>query len=124
MPYPALARQLALLLLATAGPLCFASRDCDSPPAAWQPRSAVQALAERNGWTLDRLKIDDGCYEIRGRDQDGRPFKAKLDPASLQVLRMRRGEHGHHDADRDRLRDRRGASSPPSPPASSSGVRE
>jgi len=85
---------LAILLL-TAQPV-RAEDECDAPPDAWQPRSAVHALAERNGWRIDRVKIDDGCYEVKGRDADDRRFKAKLDPATLKVVRIKR-EHGDHE---------------------------
>jgi hypothetical protein len=67
-----------------------AQADCDVPTANWQPRSAVQALAERNNWRIDKLKIDDGCYEVRGQDENGYRFKAKLDPATLEVVNMKR----------------------------------
>lgn len=85
-------RRIALAMLVLAVQPVWAEDDCDAPPETWQPRSAVRALADRNGWQIDKLKIDDGCYEIKGRDVDGRRFKAKLDPATLKVLRMRR-EH-------------------------------
>ena len=58
--------------------------------ASWQPRSAVEALAQRNGWQIDHLKIDDGCYEIKGRDSEGFRIKVKLDPATLDVVKMKR----------------------------------
>lgn len=87
------ARRIALAMLVLAVQPVRAEDDCDASPEAWQPRSAVRALADRNGWQIDKLKIDDGCYEIKGRDVDGRRFKAKLDPATLKVLRMRRDEH-------------------------------
>ena len=49
----------------------LADDDCFVPMAEWQPRDAVERLAEENGWTLRRIKIDDGCYEIDGRDAEG-----------------------------------------------------
>ena len=78
-----------------------ASPSCDVPAESWQPREAVLALAARQRWQVDRLKVDDGCYEIKGRDADGRRFKAKIDPATLEVLRIR---HEHRERDRDRER--------------------
>ena len=65
---------------------------------------------------MQRLKIDDGCYEIRGKDADGREFKAKLDPETLQVVKMKRrdGEHERaRDQERTRERDRDGRSPAP-----------
>lgn len=124
-----LARSLALALLVVAGQPARSSDDCDAPPESWQPRSAVTALAQRNGWQVDRLKIDDGCYEIKGRDAEGRRFKAKLDPATLKVLRLKR-ERGDRDRERERERDRehderRAPVAPapaPVPPATSAAV--
>ena len=111
-----LARSLALALFVVAAQPAWSADDCDAPPESWQPRSAVTALAQRNGWQVDRLKIDDGCYEIKGRDADGRRFKAKLDPATLKVLRLKR-ERGDRDRDRerDRAHDERRAPAPPAP---------
>ena len=64
----------------------FADDDCSSPMAQWQSREAVvQHVAELN-IDLDRLRIDDGCYEIRGRDSDGNRIEAKLDPATLGLV--------------------------------------
>lgn len=88
MHSPTIVRMLALALLA--GGSAWAGDDCDAPPETWQPRSAVHALAERNGWRIQALKIDDGCYEIKGREADGRRFKARIDPATLQVLKLKR----------------------------------
>ena len=34
-----------------------------------------------------------GCYEIRGTDAQGRTFKAKIDPETLKVLKMKQGSH-------------------------------
>lgn len=85
-----------LLFSSTSG---RAGSDCDVPVSDWQPRSAVHALAERNHWQIDKLKIDDGCYEIKGRDADGRRFRARLDPATLEVVSMKQE---HHARDRDR----------------------
>ena len=56
--------------------------------AQWQSREAVvQHVAELN-IDLDRLRIDDGCYEIRGRDSDGNRIEAKLDPATLGLVEL------------------------------------
>ncbi len=74
-----------------------ADDDCDAPPASWQPRGAVDALAQRNSWQIERLKIDDGCYELRGRDADGFRFKATLNPATLEVVKIKRERERRRD---------------------------
>ena len=85
--------------LATAPAL--AGDDCDVPVEQWQSRDAVLQMAAQRGWQVQRLKIDDGCYEIRGRDAQGRAFKAMLDPQTLKPVKMKLRE-GDRDQDRDR----------------------
>jgi hypothetical protein len=114
MQYPRVTGRIVLSMLMLAGQHARAGKDCDAPPETWQPRGAVNAVAERNGWRVERLKVDDGCYEIKGRDAEGRRLKAKIDPASLKVISVRR-EHGERD--RDRHRDRPGELLPMAPPA-------
>ena len=91
-------RTLALATLVLAVDATWAADKCDASPESWQARSEVQALADRNGWRVERLKIDDGCYEVKGRDDQGRQFKAKLDPATLKVISLKR-EHGGRKSD-------------------------
>jgi hypothetical protein len=66
----------------------LADDDCFAPMADWQPRDAVQRLAQKNGWIVRRIKIDDGCYEIHGRDAEGRRIEVKVHPATLQVIEI------------------------------------
>jgi hypothetical protein len=66
----------------------LADDDCDDPVAEWKPREVLQQQLERRGWHVQRIKVDDGCYEVRGIDQHGNKFKAKYAPASLRILKM------------------------------------
>ena len=99
-PLPLLQPAAAALLLGLSTAV-LAGDDCDVPVDQWQSRAAVLQMAARQGWQVQRLKIDDGCYEIRGRDAQGRSFKAQLDPQTLRVLKMK-ARDGDHDRDRDR----------------------
>ena len=104
-PHPFLAT-LALALALAAAP-ALASDDCDVPVQHWQSRDAALRHAASLGWQVQRLKIDDGCYEIYGRDAQGRDFKAKLDPQTLRVMKMKlRNDNGHHERERTRTRSR------------------
>lgn len=83
-----LAVPLAVVIaLATSG-AALADDDCRSPMADWQPREAAMAYVQRLGINADRLKIDDGCYEIRGRDADGNTVELKLEPGNLAVVSL------------------------------------
>lgn len=98
---------LATLCLTLAAAPALADDDCDVSVERWQPRDTVLQHAARQGWQVQRLKIDDGCYEIRGRDDQGRAFKAKLDPETLRVVKMKRSdrdrEHGRREESEQRL---------------------
>lgn len=97
-----LRRGLLTLALGLAALPAWADDDCDAPMDRWQSREAVRQLAAQKGWQIQRLKIDDGCYEIRGTDAQGREFKAKIDPETLAVLKMK---HDDHQRSRERDRD-------------------
>lgn len=91
--------RLMLTLALIASP-ALAGDDCAVPMTDWQPREAVVTLAAEQGWVLRRVRIDDGCYEVIGRDADGRSIEVKLDPATLAVIEMEfEDDHdeGHED---------------------------
>lgn len=117
MQHPSFLRSgLLTLALGLAALPTWADDDCNAPMDRWQSREAVRQMAAQQGWQVQRLKIDDGCYEIRGTDSQGRSFKAKIDPETLKVVKMKqRDSQGDHKRDRDRERDREHAA--PSQPA-------
>lgn len=77
---------LAVFAILPAGAALADDDDCSAPRDQWQPREAAMQVAERNGWTVRDFEIDDGCYEIEGRDHRGREIEVKLDPATLQIV--------------------------------------
>ncbi len=102
-------KTLTMLTFLAAVPAVFpaapalADDDCFVPMADWQPRDAVARLAGENGWTVRRIKIDDGCYEIDGTDAAGREIEVTVRPATLEVIEF---EYEDDDDDDDRRRDR------------------
>lgn len=82
------AAMIMVLSLGAAG-MAWADDDCHVPFDRWLAPGAVVEMAKERGWEVDKLEIDDGCYEIRGRDQQGQAFKAKIDPESLQLIKWK-----------------------------------
>jgi hypothetical protein len=76
---------IAALLLCGAAGAALADTDCNDPIAAWKPREVLQQQVEQRGWTVQRIKVDDGCYEVRGVDRKGNRFKARYAPATLRI---------------------------------------
>ena len=85
---------LAFLAALPAGAV-LADDDCFVPMADWQPREAVAEFATTQGWEVRRIKIDDGCYEIDGRDAEGRAIEVKLHPGTLQIVEFEFEDDDH-----------------------------
>lgn len=73
-----------LAALAASSPV-FADTDCSDPIESWKPREALRQEVEQRGWTVQRIKVDDHCYEVRGLDAAGNKVKAKFSPATLRI---------------------------------------
>ena len=66
----------------------LADKDCVDPVANWQSRDVLRERLEQRGWKVQRIKVDDGCYEVKGIDDRGNKFKAKYAPATLRVRKL------------------------------------
>ena len=83
---------LALVAISPPGP-GFADEFCDAPLADWQPREALQAKLEGDGWRGVAIRIEDGCYLVHAFNDQGERLHGKFDPATLQPLS---DDHHHH----------------------------
>ena len=67
----------------------WADTDCNVPVAEWQSREALRQQLELQGWQVQRIKVDGGCYEVRGMDAEGNRFKARYAPDTLRLLKVK-----------------------------------
>lgn len=75
----------ALLSLLLSG-YALADDDCSDPVSDWQPRDTLrQHVEQQYGWSVQRIKVDDGCYELKGVDRKGNAIEASFSPASLRL---------------------------------------
>ena len=81
-----------LLLAATFGliasSMAFADETCSVSKAEWQPEQALRQKLETAGWKINRIKIDDGCYEVYGTDANGKRAESYFDPKSLDPVEL------------------------------------
>ncbi len=78
---------MSALAVVSVGTLVWADDDdCFVPMSKWQTREAVRSMAAEQGWSVRRVKIDDGCYEIKGHDQSGREIEVKINPETLAIV--------------------------------------
>ena len=94
----ALALASTILASLAISSVALASDDCTDPVADWQPRETLRLQLEQHGWQVQRIKVDDGCYEVRGIDKIGNAFKAKYAPASLRIRKLEIKFDGNGDA--------------------------
>jgi len=92
----------SVLATLSVGTLAYAGDDdCYVPMASWQTREAVRNMAEARGWSVRRIKIDDGCYEIKGYDASGRGIEVKIDPVTLSVIKIEHEERAYDNSSDD-----------------------
>jgi hypothetical protein len=93
--------RLALTILTIVAALpagsAMADDDCFVPMADWKPREAVAKMAADLEWTVRRIKIDDGCYEIIGTDAEGRQIEATVHPSTLEILEIEARDNDGRD---------------------------
>lgn len=73
------------LLVGTAA----ASTVCSVPLAEWQPREALQAKLEGDGWKVRSIKTEDGCYEAYAIDDKGQKVEAYFNPKSFEAVNVK-----------------------------------
>lgn len=78
----------ALLIGVLVSGAVWADTECNVPVATWQSREVLRQTLEQQGLQVHRIKVDDGCYEVRGVDAQGKRFKAKYAPDTLNALKM------------------------------------
>jgi hypothetical protein len=62
--------------------------ECTAPMAVWQPREALEAKLVSEGWTVLRITVDDGCYEVDAVDPKGVNVEAEFDPETFRLVEL------------------------------------
>lgn len=81
---------LAIITGITSTGTAFASDDkCSVPMSDWQPREALRQKLEADGWKVNRIKVDDGCYEAYAINKEGQRIEAYFDPKTFKIVKMK-----------------------------------
>jgi len=115
---------LALLLagLGLSAPVRASEDECRVPMAEWRPREQLKAKIRAEGWQrLDRIEVDDGCYEAKGYDREGWRVEAKYDPKTFELVKLERKRERIRERVRDPAAAAPNAGSPGGPPAAGPG---
>lgn len=86
---PILAAGLAFALMTAAVPAAADDRDhCQAGPRAnWKPIAELATLLTQQGWQIEKIEVDDGCYEVEARDKEGWKVESYFHPVTLQRVR-------------------------------------
>lgn len=66
----------------------FAAADCKSyPKDEWASEDTLKEALEAEGYTIKKFKVDGNCYEIYGRNKEGRKVEIYFDMKTLAIVK-------------------------------------
>lgn len=83
------APKIALAIATVLVPMSvFASTECTKKSAEkWLPEKEVKSLMEKAGFTVQRIKRDNSCYEVKGKRKDGRNVELYVNPVDASIVK-------------------------------------
>ena len=82
---------VAMAMLPVGGALATGKMTCESgDKSTWKSKDALREKITADGWKVRRVKVDGGCYEVYGKDPEGRRVEAYFDPLTLEKLLVER----------------------------------
>jgi hypothetical protein len=77
---------VALLTMTSA----FAKKNCtDQPESKWMKIEAFKKLVQEKGYTIRKFKQPGTCYEIYGKNKDGREVEVYFNPVDASVKKLK-----------------------------------
>ena len=74
--------------LASCPGLALAKADCKAhPKAEWMKEADAKAKIEAQGYAIDKFKVSGNCYEIYGRNKDGKKVEIYYDAKTLEPVK-------------------------------------
>jgi hypothetical protein len=60
---------------------------CSVPRAERRPQVELQRELKRQGWTVRKVQVFNGCYEVYGYDANDKPVEAFFHPKTFERIR-------------------------------------
>lgn len=78
---------IAAALLSAAA---IAAPECTQAPRdQWMPEAKMKQMVLDQGYTIKVFKISGNCYEIYGKDKDGKNVEIYFDPTDGRIVKQR-----------------------------------
>lgn len=79
---------LVLLLSLATTTTAWAAADCKAhPKAEWASEETLKEALDAEGYTIKKFKIDGNCYEIYGRNKEGKKVELYFDMKTLDIVK-------------------------------------
>ena len=73
---------------ATFSTAALAKADCPAyPKAEWMKPEDAKAKIEAQGYTISKFKVDGNCYEIYGKNKEGKKVEIYYDAKTLAPVK-------------------------------------
>ena len=83
-----------IVVVATAGAIAsfsgaaLAKADCKAyPKTEWMKEADARAKIEAQGYAIDKFKVSGNCYEIYGRNKQGKKVEIYYDAKTLEPVK-------------------------------------
>lgn len=79
---------IGLGLLAVLPLKVMAAADCKPyPKEEWASEETLKEALDAEGYTIKKFKIDGNCYEIYGRNKEGKKVELYFDMKTLNIVK-------------------------------------
>ena len=79
---------LVAAIVAAFSGAAFAKADCKAyPKAEWMKEADAKAKIEAQGYAIDKFKVSGNCYEIYGRNKEGKKVEIYYDAKTLEPVK-------------------------------------
>lgn len=66
----------------------FAKADCKAyPKAQWMKEAEAKSKIEAQSYTISKFKVDGNCYEIYGKNKEGKKVEIYFDTKTLEPVK-------------------------------------
>ena len=66
----------------------LAKADCKAhPKSEWMKPEDAKARIEAQGYTINKFKVDGNCYEIYGKNKEGKKVEIYYDAKTLEPMK-------------------------------------
>ena len=77
-----------IALLAFSPLFAHAGADCKAhPKSEWASEDTLKQTLKEEGYTIKKFKVDGNCYEIYGRNKQGKKVEIYFDTKTLEIVK-------------------------------------